>query len=847
MTETGGSPATPQSIEKKGCALCGLPVGRSGLRQAVGERSLEFCCPGCSAVFQILFNSPEGLPSNFRETELFRACVDAGVIPRDEKDLLHRKNRDVESAEEGGRSRSLTAVEHAQDLLLHLDGMWCPACAWLIEDVLRRTKGVLEARVFFLSDMAEVKYLPQFLSPDALLQKIRILGYRASRFSDASRSGERKDLFLRLGLSAFFTANVMMISFALYMGFLEDLTREGVAFLSYPLMVLAAPVLFYGGYPILRRGLSGIRYGNPSMDTLIAVGATATFFYSVVQTARGSLNVYFDTASMLITVVLLGRYIEAHAREKVSGGMTDLYRLANQKIRLRTMGKERWVSPEAVNPGDEFSVFAGETIPLDGRVLDGEANVDESILTGESIPLRKRVGDDVMGGGRVTEGSLILRSTRVARESSLGCMVRMMEETLRNKNPLEVLSDRLMRWLVPLVFVLAGGTAFYLRWMGASFDVALVRAVTVLVITCPCALGIASPLAKVAAIGVGRAKGILIRDPLALERVKDLDVFALDKTGTMTKGDFSLQKVMTLSVPEEEALGLVAAVEVHSDHFIAKETIRKARETGIPIEKATGFESLEGEGVRGVLGEKEIIIGSRQRVKRQGMDIPPSLEHDALVMESEGATVVFFAWERRVQGFLSFGDSLKEGGREVVQRLRARGVMTYLVSGDSEQTTKAVAHELGIEDFKGKALPKDKVETIKRLQGQGLKVGMVGDGVNDAAALAQADVGFALGTVASISKDQADVILMSDAPARILDVMDLSSLTMKTVRQNLFFAFFYNALGIPLAMAGLLNPLVAVFAMFASSLSVIGNTLRIMRKASVRSNAFGVGRSAFGD
>ena len=222
------------------------------------------------------------------------------------------------------------------------------------------------------------------------------------------------------------------------------------------------------------------------------------------------------------------------------------------------------------------------------------------------------------------------------------------------------------------------------------------------------------------------------------------------------------------------------------------------------------------------------------------MDIPPSLEHDALVMESEGATVVFFAWERRVQGFLSFGDSLKEGGREVVQRLRARGVMTYLVSGDSEQTTKAVAHELGIEDFKGKALPKDKVETIKRLQGQGLKVGMVGDGVNDAAALVQADVGFALGTVASISKDQADVILMSDAPARILDVMDLSSLTMKTVRQNLFFAFFYNVLGIPLAMAGLLNPLVAVFAMFASSLSVIGNTLRIMRKNNVRSSEFGV-------
>jgi heavy metal translocating P-type ATPase len=836
-------PVSEHARQKKKCALCGLPVGRSKAAQRVNGEDLPFCCQGCLHVFLILFNRPDGVPLNFKETDLYRTCIESGIIPRDENDLISRELTSGAGEEAVSRAPGQEGMGYVDDMAVKVEGMWCPACAWLIEEVLRKTQGILDVRAFFLSDTVQVKYLPQSLSAETLLEKIRGLGYRASRFTDSEgRSSEKKDLLLRLGISSFLTANVMMISFALYFGFFEDLTREGVGYLSYPLAVLAAPVLFYAGYPILRRGLAGIRYGNPSMDTLIAVGAAATFFYSVVQAAKGSLNVYFDTASMLITVVLLGRTIEVHAREKVSGGISELYRLANRKVRLRTQYKERWVSPEAVSPGDEFSVVAGEMIPLDGRILGGQANVDESILTGESKPLRKRIGDEVMGGGRVMEGSLILRSTRVARESSLGQMIRMMEETLSTKNPFEVFSDRLMHWLVPLVLVLAGGTAFYLHWTGEPLDVALLRAVTVLVITCPCALGIASPLAKVAAIGVGRAKGILIRDPLALERVKNLDVFVLDKTGTMTKGDFSLQKVITYHVSEEEALRLVAAVEVHSDHFIAKETVRKAREKGIPFEKATGFESLDGEGVRGVFGEKEIFIGSRDLMRTQGMEIPSSLDQDALVVESQGATVTFFAWDRNVQGLLSFGDSVKEGGREVIQGLRAKGIKIYLVSGDSEQTTRAIARELGVDGFLGKALPKDKVEVIKRLQGEGLRVGMVGDGVNDAAALAQADVGFALGAVASISKDHADVILMGDTPARILDVIDLSSLTMQTVRQNLFFAFFYNALGIPLAMAGLLNPLVAVFAMFASSLSVIGNTLRIMRKSNVRRKAFGVRR-----
>ncbi|MEI9477555.1 MAG: cation-translocating P-type ATPase [Deltaproteobacteria bacterium] len=831
------SPISESDPQKKNCPLCGLPLGRSKATQRVNGEDLSFCCQGCLQVFMILFNRPDGVPLNFKETDLYRACIESGIIPRDESDLISRDTTSGGDGEAVSRAPSQGGLGYVEDMAIKVEGMWCPACAWLIEEVLRKTRGILDVRAFFLSDTVQVKYLPQSLSAETLLEKIRGLGYRALRFTDNEEySTEKKGLLLRLGISSFLTVNVMMISFALYMGFFEDLTQQSIGYLSYPLAVLAAPVLFYGGYPILKRGYAGIRYWNPSMDALISVGALATFSYSILQVTKGNLNVYFDTASMLITVVLLGRYIEAQARENISRGITELYRLANQKVRLRTVNKERWVSPEAVDPGHEFSVFAGEMIPLDGQIISGQANVDESILTGESRPLRKRVGDQVMGGARVMEGALILRAIHVARESSLGQMIRMMEETLSKKNPFEVLSDRLMRYLVPVIFVLAAGTAFYLCWTGVSFDVALLRAVTVLVITCPCALGIASPLAKVAAIGVGRAKGILIRDLMALEQAKDLDVLVLDKTGTMTKGDFSLQDLVTCSVPEEEAIRLVAGVEVHSDHFIAKEILRKARERQITIENSTGFESIEGMGVKGFIEGKEVFIGSRQLMGTEGMEIPSALERDTLVAESKGATVTFFAWDRNVQGLLSFGDSVKEGAREVVRKIRAKGIKTYLVSGDSEETTGAVAHELAVDAFFGKALPKDKVEIIKRLQGKGRKVGMVGDGVNDAPALAQADVGVAIGTVATMSRDHSDIVLVSNNPASVLALIDLSALTMKTVRQNLFFAFFYNALGIPLAIAGLLNPLVAVFAMFASSLSVIGNSLRIMRKSNVRSS-----------
>ena len=744
------------------------------------------------------------------------------------------------------------------NLTLKVEGMWCPTCSWLIEEVLRRTKGILEPQASFLSDLVQVKYLPHILSPQEIMARISRLGYRPSLFQEGSAVGrEKKDLQIRLGVSSILSMNVMMISFALYAGFFRDLSQTVIGYFSFPLWLMTTPVIFYGGLPILRRAYAGLRYGSTSMDTLISAGALAAYFYSIVQMARGSLHLYFDTASMLITLVLLGKYVETHARERVSAGITDLYKLANQKVRLFTPtptlpyqgggdlpcgvssatpqsegegGKERWVPSKDVKSGDEFLVFAEERIPLDGQIISGHGTVDESILTGESRPIKKKPGEEVRGGVLLLDGQLTLRTTRVGQESSLGQMITLMQEALSKKNPVELLADRITRWFVPIIFAIAGVVALSLWRSNSSLDEALLRSLTVLLISCPCALGIATPLAKVAAMGISRSRGIFIRDPEALEKAKDLDTLVFDKTGTVTEGNFSLQEIITEDFPEQKVLSRLASVEVHSDHFLGKEIVRKAREASPKIEGAEDFEEFEGMGIKGVVQGTEVFIGNRRLMSHFGIDLPSSWEKRGSAWQSKGMTIVFFAWDKRFQGMLVFGDSLKHGVREMMDKLHTRKIATWMISGDALETTRAVAEESGFNKFRGQALPQDKVELIRTLQKRGQRVGMVGDGINDAAALAQADVGFALGTGPNITREASDFTLLAGDPGRVLEILDLSALTMKTIRQNLFFAFLYNGLAIPLAVAGLLNPLIAVFAMFASSLTVIGNALRIFKK-----------------
>ncbi|MBI5603433.1 MAG: cation-translocating P-type ATPase [Deltaproteobacteria bacterium] len=812
------------------CRLCGLPVGRSGVQEQQGEIRLHFCCFGCRQVFQILSSLPEGAAADYKNSDLYRLCEANGLIGKDFADPVKnpapRQGSDKEVGEAADPEAPLS-----RELIFKVEGMWCSACSWLIEAVLAKVPGIVKVKVLFASDLVQIDYLPHRVTVEDIQARISRLGYSTSLLQDPEKTaGEKKRVQLRLGLSAILTVHIMMISLALYAGFFQDLGTEAIGYLSYPLFLLTTPVLLYGGFPIFKKALNGLRFGKPTMEVLIAMGALSAYFYSLIQMARGSLHLYFDTAAMLIVLVLLGKYLESGARERISRGLVELYHLAHQKVRLLTKTGEKWLAADQVRAGDEFQVLAGERLAVDGRIISGQAGLDESFLTGESRPVKRGPHDQVRAGSLLLDHSLILRATHTGAESAIGRIITLMQDGLSGKTHFEHLADRLTGWVVPGLLLLAGATALYLVYQGRSLEEALLRSVTIMVISCPCALGIATPLAKVASIGAGRLRGILIRDPAALEKIEKLDVLIFDKTGTLTEGRYALREMVFLGRSKEEAWQKIASVEALSDHFLAREVQNKAREFSLSLGEVTGFRKLAGMGVNGEVDGCAVVIGNSRLMHSQRLDLPKAIESQAESLEARGTTVVFFGWQGRVWGLMAFGDVLKEKAHQTVASVQQNGFQTWLVSGDSPETTGAMARDLGIESFVGQAMPQEKVGIIKNLQRQGHRVGMIGDGLNDAAALAQADVGFALGTGGGLLAEASDITLLTDDPWKIREVLDLSCLTVKVIRQNLGFAFFYNMLGIPLAVTGLLNPLVAVLAMFASSLTVVGNTMRIYKK-----------------
>ncbi|MCE5334295.1 MAG: cation-translocating P-type ATPase [Desulfobacteraceae bacterium] len=817
-----------ESFSDDSCRLCGLPAGRANISLHIAGETVRFCCLGCMYVFQILHNSPEGLPEDCRDTDLYRACVASGLIPSDS-----RPEADPEPARPpggpGSRSGGMDAIRDglSKELSVRIEGMWCTACSWLIEQIVRKLDGVVCASIFFFSDIARITYMPHRTDPRTIIEAISRLGYRAAPVDAGPESAGSGRLAVRLGISAILSINIMMISFALYYGFFEDIGRDGAAFFSYPLWAMATPVVFYGGWPILRKAFWGLRHFVPTMDLLIAAGALSAYLYSVFAMLRGSLHVYFDTASMLMTLVLLGKFIELRAREKISAGITTLFHAVESKVRIVSRGKEVWTASEEVRPGDSVVVFPGERVPVDGRIVSGSAVLDESIVTGESRPAAKATGAQVPAGALFLGGDARFEAMRPGNESSLSQMVSLIQEALAAKNGLELFADRLMRMLVPLVLLTAAGVTGFLLLASAGPEEAIFRGLTVLVITCPCALGIATPLSRVAAISRARESGILIRNASALERAGELGAFVFDKTGTLTEGKYTLREIIVPDGDETEALRRIASAEAKSDHFLAGEIVRAARARNIELHEALSFEPLAGLGITALFEDGEVVAGNRPLMARFGLSLPPELEKKAGEAEASGMTSVYFAWSGAIRGLLIFGDKVRPGAAEAVSRLKSDGLEVWIVSGDSEATTRAVAKELGIENCAGQAIPADKAGIIKGLQARGIRVAMAGDGINDAAALAQSDIGISVGTGANLVRECSDAAVFGEDPVRIAETIGLARFSSKIARQNLFFAFFYNVVGIPLAIAGALTPLIAASAMFASSATVICNTLRI--------------------
>jgi cation-transporting ATPase V len=718
------------------------------------------------------------------------------------------------------------AEERARELRLDVLGMTCGSCAARVEKTLNKLPGV-EASVNFATGEAVVRLSDAAPTFEVLRRAVQERGYDIRLHIDETEEAQRREerAWLRRLLVAWPLGIAAMV---LAMGWMDEAWARWATF------VLATPVQLYAGWPFLKGAAVRAKALTANMDTLIALGTLAAYLYSVWAhlTSLGERghgghlpDLYFESAAVIIAFISLGRWLEARAKGRASQAIKRLLEMGAKEARVIRGGKELKVPVDAVKPGWVLKVLPGEKIPVDGRVLEGTAAVDESMLTGESVPVEKGPGDEVAGATVNTDGVLVIEATRVGQDTALAQIARLVAEAQGSKAPIQRLADRVSGIFVPVVLVIAALTAIVWYVRVGTLEGALVPAVAVLIIACPCALGLATPAALMVGTGRGAQMGILIRGAEILERSRSVDTVVFDKTGTLTEGRMRLVDVFGCV----ETLERAAAVEAGSEHPIARAIVEGARERGVEIPAATGFRTVAGLGARARVGEEEVLVGRRSFLEEAGMRVPPSVELAAERLEREGKTVVWAGWGGVVAGVLAVADTLKPGAAEVVRALHELGVEVVMLTGDNRTTGEAIAREVGIDRVLAEVRPEGKVEAIRALQAEGRVVAMVGDGINDGPALAQADLGIALGTGTDVAIEASDITLMSGDLAGVVRAIRLSRRTFRTIQENLFWAFGYNVAAIPLAAAGLLNPIIAAAAMALSSVSVLTNSLRLRR------------------
>jgi copper-transporting P-type ATPase V len=708
------------------------------------------------------------------------------------------------------------AREDPHELRLDVTGMTCGSCAARVEKTLNRQPGV-KASVNFATGEALIHLdedAPEF---EVLREAVRARGYdvrpHVDETEEAARAEERAWL-VRMAVAWPLAAATMVLS----MAFMDQTWARWGA------LALATPVQFYSGWPFLKGAAIRARRLSANMDSLIALGTLAAYLYSVWALA-GMEDLYFDTAAVIIAFITLGRWLESRAKGRASQAITRLLEMGAKEARVLRGDKELRLPVDAVQVGWTVRVLPGEKIPVDGRVIDGSSAVDESMLTGESVPVEKAVGDSVAGATVNRDGVLVIEATRVGQDAALAQIARMVAEAQGSKAPIQRLADRVAGVFVPIVIAIAAATA--VGWYLADGGVreALVPAVAVLIIACPCALGLATPAALMVGTGRGASLGILIRSAEVLERSRGVDVIVFDKTGTLTEGRMRLVETAGCA----ETLERAAAVEAGSGHPIGSAVVEGAASRGVTVPIATGFRAVAGRGARAAVDGVEVLVGRRSFLQDEGYRVPDSIERFAQAFEEQGHTVSWVGWRGLVQGVVAVSDTVKEGAAEAVRGLKALGIEVVMITGDNRTTAGAIAQQVGIDRVLAEVHPGDKVEEIRRLQAAGRVVAMVGDGINDGPALAQADLGIAIGTGTDVAIEASDITLISGDLGGVPRAIRLARRTFGTIAQNLFWAFGYNVAAIPLAALGLLNPIVAGGAMAMSSVSVLANSLRLRR------------------
>ena len=826
--------------------VCGMTVDEA-TAPATAEykgRTYYFCAPGCKRRFEadpekVLRDGPQGMPKPAVQ------MVSLGTL----------KPKPAPRAAPPAPSAVATkAASSPTSLTIPIEGMSCASCVARIEDGLRAAPGVASASVNLATERATVEYDPKDTSPSSIAETIRSLGYTPVLPSTAeaaraergdSRRAEDRDLRFRFWIAVALSVPVMVLSMSDHFGL--PISSSTSAWLQW---LLTTPIQFWAGWRFYRGAIAVARHGSTDMNTLIALGTSAAYFYSLLAllapgffTATGiEPAVYFDTSAAIIALILFGRVLESRAKGRASEAIRKLAGLQPKDARVVRDGREVDIPIEEVRVGDLVVIRPGEKIPVDGVVQAGASTVDESMITGESVPADKKPGDPVIGGTVNHTGGLRIEAAKVGRDSALARIVRIVEEAQAAKPPLAHLADRVASYFVPAVIGIAALT--FVLWLVFGTPPVLSRAlinfVAVLIIACPCALGLATPTSIMVGIGKGAEHGVLIRRGIALERAHQLTTVVLDKTGTLTRGKLSVVAVEALAPDwtHERTLAVAASAERGSEHPIGQAVVKHAEIRGLKLGEISNFSAVPGHGVHAVMNGLLVYLGNLRLMQMAGVRIDAHAGAQATRLAEQGLTMMYLAVRPagapdsqppQLVGVIAVSDTLKEHSKEAVAALQRMRLDVVLLTGDNTRTAAAIARQVGIERVLAEVLPEQKAREIKTLQAQGQIVAMVGDGINDAPALAQADIGIALGTGTDVAMEAADVTLIRGDLRGVITAIALSRATTRNIKQNLFAAFIYNVLLIPAAALGFLNPIWAAGAMALSSVTVVGNALRLRR------------------
>lgn len=713
---------------------------------------------------------------------------------------------------------------------LLIEGMTCAACSTRVDKALNKIEGIVKANVNLATNKATVQYPSGVLTDEDLIQVIEKAGYKAEieveRDLDREkelREKEIKSLKISFIVSAILSLPLFSAMF-FHMAGIDNILSNGWFQLA-----LATPVQFIIGYRFYKGAYNSLRGGGANMDVLISMGTSAAYFYSLYNVLIGVHEYYFEASAVIITLILLGNTFEAVAKGKTSEAIKKLMGLQPKTAKVVRDGIEMDIPIEQLVIGDVIVVKPGEKVPVDGIIVEGNSSLDESMITGESIPVDKTIDDEVIGATINKFGSFKFKATKIGKDTVLSQIIKLVEEAQGSKAPIQRLADKISGIFVPVVVGIALITFLGFYFIGGDFNIGLINAVAVLVIACPCALGLATPTAIMVGTGKAAENGILIKSGEHLERTHKMDTIIFDKTGTITKGEPELTDILTFSeYSRDEILRISASVEKASEHPLGQSIVKKAEEELVRFTNPESFMSIPGKGLRAEFEGKNVLIGNRRLMSENNISVSER-EEDLLKLEQEGKTAMLVALDGSLSGIIAVADQIKETSLKAIKELQHMGLEVYMITGDNERTAQAIAKQVNITNILADVLPENKAEAVEKLKSEGKHVGMVGDGINDAPALAAADVGFAIGTGTDVAMEAADITLMRGDLNEVVTAIRLSHRTMKTIKQNLFWAFFYNSIGIPFSALGFLNPMVAGAAMAFSSVSVVSNSLRLKK------------------